>query len=391
VRGRIASTGAVAIIVLALGACSGKAPPQAGDVDASFEAAPPPPPLGPLSEAGPASDACAPDPANFDVPGNGCDDDGDGKIDNLPACDDGSLPITGNAAALLQSMGLCQVVAGSTDRHWGVVSANMTASYGSMVAPNDAQHGILPKFGSVVVPREGKSLAVLSSGFARELDTGTGSDAFKGLKGNGMQGGRVDRAPVGYPKTSSGCPVLSNATFDLIDLVVQIKVPKNALGLSFDFDFWSGEWPEFVCTPYNDTFIAYLTSMAVSGGSPENVSFDANGNTVSVNNGFFDRCTPGTPTGCSGNVMGMATCPGGPGELAGTGFLDMGTYCGSAASTGGGATGWLTSKAPVMPGELLTIELMVWDTGDPNWDSSVLLDHFQWLSVPVATGTGRPE
>src|SRR5262245_646878 len=31
---------------------------------------------------------CAPNPANYDIPGNNCDDDGDGQVDNPPACDD---------------------------------------------------------------------------------------------------------------------------------------------------------------------------------------------------------------------------------------------------------------------------------------------------------------
>ena len=32
---------------------------------------------------------CQPDPAAFDIPGNGCDDDGDGVVDNVDtSCDD---------------------------------------------------------------------------------------------------------------------------------------------------------------------------------------------------------------------------------------------------------------------------------------------------------------
>jgi hypothetical protein len=169
------------------------------------------------------------------------------------------------------------------------------------------------------------------------------------------------------------------------------KVPSNAQGLMFDLDFWSGEWPEYVCTPYNDTFIAYLSSLANPGGKPQNVSFDTNQDTVSVNNGFFDRCTPGTQTGCKGTFTKTAACPGGENELTATGFDDIGTYCGMQPSTGGGATGWLTTQAPVVPGEVITLELMIWDTGDPNWDSSVLLDNFRWVAGPVSNTTGRPQ
>ena len=58
--------------------------------------------------------------------------------------------------------------------------------------------------------------------------------------------------------------------------------------------------------------------------------------------------------------------------------------------TGGGATGWLTTTAPVSPGEVITIQFIIWDTGDANWDSSVLLDHFTWQPGTTTTGTTRP-
>src|SRR5690348_4331465 len=62
---------------------------------------------------------CNPNPANYDVPGNGCDDDGDGTVDNTPTCDTG-LALTGPAGDMAKALGLCQA-ADST--HWGIVSA----------------------------------------------------------------------------------------------------------------------------------------------------------------------------------------------------------------------------------------------------------------------------
>jgi hypothetical protein len=62
-------------------------------------------------------------------------------------------------------------------------------------------------------------------------------------------------------------------------------------------------------------------------------------------------------------------------------------YCGSKttgkASTSGGATSWLTSQAPVQPGEVITIEFLIWDTGDNSYDSSVILDNFTWVPDPL--------
>ncbi len=334
---------------------------------------------------------CVPDPSNFEVPSNGCDDDGDGKVDNVTDCDS-ALAVDGDAAAFVKAIGLCQTT-GANDKSWGVITATYTSSHSGVMAPNDAQHGILSKFGASVKPRQGASLGVLSTGYAREYDGLTGTDAFKGQKtamGNifgGLQGG----PPMGYPKASTDCPALLSVTFDMINVKLEIRVPANAQGLQFDFDFYSGEWPEFVCSPYNDSFIAYLTAKGYNNGVPENVSLDAKNNPVSVNNGFFDRCTPGIQTGCqAGGATSVATCPGGIGELAATGFENPGPWCAPKTSSGGGATGWLTSTAPVTPGETITLEFMIWDTGDWNFDSSVLLDHFQWVPTPVQAGTQRP-
>lgn len=332
---------------------------------------------------------CSPNAANYDIPGNNCDDDGDGKVDNAFVCD-ANLPLTGAAALFAQAIGLCQSASGPGDSKWGVISATYTNGHTATTAPNDLQHGILPKFGSVVVPREGTMFGVLSSGSARETDSDTGP-AFKGPK-NGMQGifpPAGATPPPGFPKGAAGCPALGNATFDLINVKLVVKAPANAKGLKFDFDFYSGEWPEFVCTTFNDAFIAYLSAKGFNNGTADNMSFDMNNNPVSVNNGFFDRCTPNTQTGCSGGKKKTAACPGGTGELAGTGFEDPGVYC-QTTSTGGGATGWLTSQAPIQPGEVFTIEFMIWDTGDESYDSSVLVDNFQWIPGDTMTGTTRP-
>jgi hypothetical protein len=44
----------------------------------------------------------------------------------------------------------------------------------------------------------------------------------------------------------------------------------------------------------------------------------------------------------------------------------------------------------VKGGEVMTIQFIIWDTGDPNWDSSVLVDKWQWQAVPTMAGTQRP-
>jgi hypothetical protein len=329
------------------------------------------------------SGPCAPNPANFEVPGNQCDDDADGQVDNVPNCDT-NMPVDGTAAHFARALGICQM---ADQTRWGLVGASYAASYGVDAPPNPYQHGILPKFGASLRPREGGSMGVLSSGYARE---------YNGAPGAPFQNGQVmtgpGRVPTGYPRPAAGCQIDTSVN-DVVTVKLKIKTPANAKGVAFDFNFYSGEWPEWVCSRYNDAFIAFLTSKGFNNGAPENISFDAQKNPVSVNNGFFDRCTPGTMTGCSGEppVIKTSICPGGEAELAGTGFETRDRYCGSMPSTGGGATGWLTSTAPVLPNEEITLEFMIWDTGDDNYDSSVLLDNLRWEVGATQTVTSRPK
>jgi hypothetical protein len=195
--------------------------------------------------------------------------------------------------------------------------------------------------------------------------------------------------PPGFPKATAGCANPINQVDDVIDVKIQMKVPANAKGFSFDFDFFSGEWPRFVCTTFNDQFIAYLKSSVYNGGEPDNMSFDPKNAPISVNSNFFQVCTPGTLTGCTGGVPPeTSTCMLGESQLAGTGFgqdTPEVAYCGSTKSTAGGATGWLTSTAPVMPGETISLEFIIADTGDQNVDSSVLLDNWKWQPTEVGS------
>ena len=58
-------------------------------------------------------------------------------------------------------------------------------------------------------------------------------------------------------------------------------------------------------------------------------------------------------------------------------------------STSGGGTSWLTSQAPVAAGEVISLEFLIWDTGDESYDSSVLLDNFTWSPRSAAPRAGH--
>lgn len=265
---------------------------------------------------------------------------------------DTDLAVDGDAAEFLKAIGLCKR-AEEDSEEWGVIDAKFTKKIDSnTINENSGQHGILEKFGDIVAPREGTRLGVLSTGWAREYNSENGTSG---------------------PFTGSGksWPGSSGNQRDVIVLAIKLRVPLNAKSFSFDFNFHSGEWPTFVGLTYNDQFTANLDG--------DNISFDANNKPVSVNNNFFDRCTPNVTT-----PKGKSVCAGGPDELNGTGFETSGSR------TQGGATGWLTTKSPVEPGSVIELQFGVWDVQDGQYDSLVLIDNFKWDADPVSVGTDRP-
>ena len=56
-----------------------------------------------------------------------------------------------------------------------------------------------------------------------------------------------------------------------IGLEVNLIAPSNATGYKFDFDFYSFEYPEWVCTTFNDQFMA-LVNPAPMGSLDGNIS-----------------------------------------------------------------------------------------------------------------------
>ena len=284
------------------------------------------------------------------------DEDCDGMVDNVePSCDgaiaiDEADPITAAGA-----MGLCHVAEDAND--YGIVSANWVRADGTVYAPVQPNYGAQMNFGPNVAPLEGLQMLVLSSGHAR-LPGQVGSCNSLTCYTSG-----AGTAPAGFPQDVPGCAGSSSINDD-IALEVTLRAPTNATGYSFNFSFYSFEYPEWVCTSFNDQFIA-LVDPPPEGAINGNISFDAMTNPVSVNIAFFDVC---------------AGCPLGTGELSGTGFDTW---------NDAGATSWLVTTAPVTGGQEVTIRFAIWDTGDAAYDSTVLIDNFQWIADggTVSVGT----
>lgn len=284
------------------------------------------------------------------------DEDCDGAVDNVAAaCDDGLVLDDADPMNAARAIDLCRQASGPGD--WGVLSAQYVRASGAPVTGPSMQHGIFQSFGPNVTPRGGQRMLALSTGRARIPGQ---PGACGALTCTGLGAGQ---APPGFPQDVPNCPGDTDINDD-IALEVHLRAPSNATGYQFNFRFYSFEYPEWVCSAFNDQFIA-LVSPPPQGSVNGNLSFDSQHNPVSVNVAFFEVCQ-----GC---LLGTS-------ELQGTGFDSW---------NDAGGTGWLTTTAPVTGGEEISVRFAIWDTGDQAWDSTAVIDNFKWIAnggtVVVAT------
>ncbi|WP_156040964.1 choice-of-anchor L domain-containing protein [Chondromyces apiculatus] len=286
-------------------------------------------------------------PGAIEVAGTNVDEDCDGTIDNVASTCDANLALD-DADPLhgAWAVDLCKTSTGP--KSWGVVGANYVRANGVVTTGGAQQRGIQPNFGPNVMPQGGARMLAISSGRARipGQPGACGSLTCNGL-GNGT-------APPGFPQSVPNCAG-SSLIRDDIGLQVTLRAPTNATGYRFNFKFYSFEYPEYVCSAYNDQFIALVNPPPV-GSINGNISFDSQSNPVSVNIAFFDVCNG---------------CPLGTAQMAGTGFNTW---------DDAGGTGWLTTSAPITGGQEFTIRFTIWDTGDQALDSTTLIDNFRWIA-----------
>jgi len=269
---------------------------------------------------------------------------------------------------------LCKQSTGPKD--WGVVSATWVMADG-LPPPQEALvnfhlgHGLLTHLGANIALRKGERMLALSSGTARNPD----EPGYQPV--SGFPKGYQCSHPAGFPIESSTCMgVVTGTPNDPTGVQIEVRTPSNAHGISFDFYFLTYEWPHYICSQYNDFFVALLTPPPPNQLTA-NISFDSQGNPVSVNNAFLEVC------GCMGNppnpcIAGMKsfTCALGNVDLIGTGF-------GFDYDQGGedhAATGWLNTKAPIEPASTMSLRWAVYDSGDGVLDSTTLIDNFRWIA-----------
>jgi hypothetical protein len=236
------------------------------------------------------------------------------------------------------------------------VPASNIVSVQLVHSPSAASRRIATDWGTVLVPQSGPTMAAFSTGIAADKNDagyvspqrGTAFDALFGVP------------PVVPPVPRCVAPA---EAWDVTELRLVLRVPIEATGFTFDYNYLSADYPEFVCQPFaafSDVFAAMLTSAAFNG----NIAYDAQGNFATSNSAFF-----------------AAPDSVGAGPLAGTGMEDI-----INGQIAGGATMWVRTTAPVVGGETITLHFILYDGDDPEYDSQVLLDNFKWV-IPGAVNT----
>ncbi len=246
-------------------------------------------------------------------------------------------------------------------------------SYGTFVDPNTKA----PFWG----PREGEKLLMLSSGLlpAPNLE-GAVIIADGDVYNNAGVGGEWDSDempppmspekgspdPMGFTSCDgvNDCSNTLKKQWDLGSASVsdktwfsfELTAPASVKGFTFDFAFFSAEFPEYVDSEYNDIFVVWQASEDFTG----NITF-INGQPLTV--------TALWPIDFQGDCgLFNPNCPEGANEhLAGTGHIDD-----------GGATSWYKATSGVKPGETFVLAFAIFDMGDAGFDTTALIDNWQW-------------
>ncbi len=248
------------------------------------------------------------------------------------------------------------VVASTDTTAWRIVT-----QYGTHIDPTDG----LPTWR----PREGSSMLMISTG---QLPVPDADGVLIELGDNPDESDNPDASAMPAPMSpvngsnggAGGTPFINCDGFgdcsdsiltqwnlgqaeanDLMWFQFETPVPEGTFGYSFDFAYFSSEFPEYVDDIFNDMFIAWSNSESYTG------------------NLCFVNDEP-----CTVTALWPTTYPLGSEQLVGTQF----------DNDDGEATGWFEAKGSAIPGELLQLTFAVFDMGDDVLDTSVLVDNFRW-------------
>jgi len=371
-------------------------------------------------------------PGAIEVVGNGIDDNCNGSVDLFDTTDtqpcDKSLASNSTAGSdFAKAIGICRTTTLNPplkDKTWGLLDAKLVRADGSQLSDR-AGHSIRASFGQGITTLNGSSLIVLSTGRASDA-TQTNPGPNGGAPGGNnvsypfnpqstvninncndplcvkdwLQTGNPPLKGAGQLPAAPMCGQIQNPNNanDSVMLVLTIRAPTNARAFSFNSFFFSAEYPEFVCSSFNDQFIALVDT---PNGTPSPIPnpVDKNLMTFTQNNqkwpvainiasgtSVFAVCDQASMSNqCNGTQVSNLSCKLGANLLAGTGFEKPN----SGNCLIGGGTYWLTTAGNIVPGDILQLRIAVWDVTDRIFDSTALIDGFQWLANATLPGTSN--
>ena len=258
------------------------------------------------------------------------------------------------------------------------VTATTTGPGGAM--------GVRTSFGgnNTFDPREGSRYAVIGSGLVGDLGSETpffdsngfptycnddlgaydpGANLPAPLRTNDVAGDCTNNLALlgtgDCSNTINGQFSQGGSANDYVEMRFELDVPPDVISFSYDFAFFSVEYPDYYGSQFNDMYVGWLGSELWTG----NISFDAAGNPISLNAGFLDFRDDGANLAEFDN-----TC--------------MKQHAG---------TNWLTTTAGVAPSEHITVVFAIFDLSDSILDSYAFIDNFQWGCDPTGMPSTEPE
>ena len=209
---------------------------------------------------------------------------------------------------------------------------------------------------------------------AADGDNGNPNDAalpspVAGAPGsNGGAGGTPFSGCDGVGDCSDTLPALLAAggpPHDLVSFAFEVAVPEGAHGWRVDLAWLSAEFPARVDEAANDAFVwwvsseAYVGNIATLDGEP----MTATGLRPQIVEGGFVGDSPALiETGMGGTTAQPCEYP----------------WASWGSCPRGGASGWLTLDGPANPGEVIGFTGVLFDQGDTELDTIVLVDNWRF-------------
>ena len=161
--------------------------------------------------------------------------------------------------------------------------------------------------------------------------------------------------------------ISSGAKYD--PAIIEFDVVPQGDRVNFVFSFGSDEYPEYVCSRFNDAFGLFVSGPGLNG--TQNAAFMPNTrDAIAVNN--VNGGAPGTKADGTACNLGNTAY-----------FVDNGNGSGSATTQLDGHTRPITaSLSGMIAGQVYHVKLALADAGDPGYDSGAA---FKWLTSTQST------